>query len=154
MITNKSEAKTMAKHISCNCRCKFNSAACNSNQKWNNKTCQCEWKYYLTCKIDYSWNHSTCFCENDKCLKSISDTSVIAWDEIISVMDIVSNKMTITIATNVTKNCHGKKARYKFDCCILHTVLLAIILLPIITIICYHYVKHTSKPKGINALAI
>ena len=27
------EAKTLAKHISCNCKCKFNSTTCNSNQK-------------------------------------------------------------------------------------------------------------------------
>ena len=41
MIINKNEAKTMMEHISCVCKCKFNSATCNSNQKWNNKTCQC-----------------------------------------------------------------------------------------------------------------
>ena len=46
MITNKNEAKTMTKHISNNCKCKFNSTTCNSNQKWNNKTCQCECKNY------------------------------------------------------------------------------------------------------------
>ena len=39
MITNKNEAKTMAKHISYDCKCKFKSTTCNSNQKWNNKTC-------------------------------------------------------------------------------------------------------------------
>ena len=32
MITNKDEATT--EHISCDCKCKFN-----SNQKWNNKAC-------------------------------------------------------------------------------------------------------------------
>ena len=37
MITKKIEAKTMTKHISCDCKCD-----CNSIQKWNNKTCQCE----------------------------------------------------------------------------------------------------------------
>ena len=42
MITNKNEAKAMAKNISCYFKCKFNSATCNSNQKWNNKTCQWE----------------------------------------------------------------------------------------------------------------
>ena len=36
MIANKNEAKTMAKHISCDYKCKFNSTTCNSNQKWNN----------------------------------------------------------------------------------------------------------------------
>ena len=53
-------------------------------------------------------------------------------DEIISVMDVVSTKMTNTIATNVMStssiNCQSKKVRYKTDCYILHTVLLVIIL--------------------------
>ena len=39
--TKKSEAKAMQKHISCDFKCKFNSATCNSNQNRNNKTCQC-----------------------------------------------------------------------------------------------------------------
>ena len=38
MITNKDEAKVMAKHIPRECKCKTNSTTCNSNQKWNNKT--------------------------------------------------------------------------------------------------------------------
>ena len=41
MITNKKEAKTMAKHISYDCKCKSNSSTCNSNKKWNNEICQC-----------------------------------------------------------------------------------------------------------------
>ena len=50
ILRNKNEAKTMTKHISCDCKCKFNSATCNSNQKWNNKTFQCECKNYRTRK--------------------------------------------------------------------------------------------------------
>ena len=46
MITKKNEAKTMAKHISRDCKCKFNSTTCSLNQKRNNKTCQCEYKNY------------------------------------------------------------------------------------------------------------
>ena len=42
MIINKTEVKAMTGHISCDCKCKFNSTICNPNQKWNNKTCQCE----------------------------------------------------------------------------------------------------------------
>ena len=53
-------------HISCDCKCKFNSATCNSNQKWNNETCQCECKNYRKCKKDYSWNPSTCISKNSK----------------------------------------------------------------------------------------
>ena len=58
---------------------------------------------------DYSSNPSTCICENSKYLKSIADTSVIEFDEIISVMDILSTKMTNTVAGNVTKNVIVKK---------------------------------------------
>ena len=86
MITNKNEAKAMAEHISCGFKFKFNSAGCNSNQKWNDKTCQCECKNYCACIKDYSWNPTTCICQNDKCLKS---TSVTECDGIISVMHIL-----------------------------------------------------------------
>ena len=101
----------MTKHISYDCKSKFNSTTCSSNQKWNNETCQYECKNYRTCKKDYSWNPSTCICKNSKYLKSIADDSVIACDEIISVMVIVLTKMTKTKVTNVTKNCHSKKVR-------------------------------------------
>ena len=141
MIANKDEAKAMTEHISCDCKCKFNSTTCNSNQKWNNKTCQCKCKNYRKCKKDYNWNPSTCVCENSECLKSVAGTSVTNCDEIVVFMDNLTTKNTNTIAikkTNVTFtssasiNDHSKKVR---DCYILHTVLLAIILLLIITII-------------------
>ena len=50
MITNKNEAKTMAKHISCDCKCKFNSTACNSNQKWNIKHANVNVKIIVSAK--------------------------------------------------------------------------------------------------------
>ena len=74
------------------------------------------------------------------------------WDEIISVMNIVSTKMTNTIAKNVSINSYDKEVRYKINCFILHTVLLVIILLLITTIICYHYAEHSSKQKSTNNL--
>ena len=40
MIRNKNDAKAMTKHISFDWKCKFNGITCNSNQKWNNKTCK------------------------------------------------------------------------------------------------------------------
>ena len=49
---------------------------CNSNQKWNDKTCQCECRNYYKFKKDCSWNPSTCICENSKYLKSVGDTSL------------------------------------------------------------------------------
>ena len=36
MTVRINEAKTLVKHISCNCKRKFDSATCNSNEKWNN----------------------------------------------------------------------------------------------------------------------
>ena len=50
MISNKNEASAMKEHISCDCKCKFNSPMCNTNQKLNNETCQCEYKNFRTCK--------------------------------------------------------------------------------------------------------
>ena len=149
VITNKNEAKTMAKHILCDCKCIFSRTTCNSNQKWNNETCQCECKNYCICKKGYSWNPRTCICQNGKYLTSKMK---------LNVMDIASTKLTNTIAANATStvsiNCHSKKVRYTIDCYILHSVLLVIILLLIITITCNHYAKHRSKQKSIDPLTI
>ena len=60
--------------------------------------------------------------------------------------------MTNTIGKNVSITSVGKKVRYKIDFFILHAVLLVILLLSIVTIVCYHYVKHRSKQKIIDAL--
>ena len=79
---------------------------------------------------------------------------MIACDEITSVMNSVSTKRTNTIATNVSVDSDDKKVRYKIDWYILRTILLEIILLSIITIICYQYAKHRSKQKHINKLTI
>ena len=146
IITNKNKAKAMTEHISCDCKYKFKSTTCNSKQKSNNKTCQCECKNYDKRGKHHSWNSVTCICENSKYLKRVADTSVTECDEIVIVMDNLSTKKTYTITVNVTStasiNCHSKKVR---ECYILHTVLLAIILILIFAIICYHY----AKQKGI-----
>ena len=93
MITNKKEAKTMTNHISCDCKCKFNSTTCKSNQK------------------RLQLESQPCICENDKYLKSFPDTSVIRCDGIVSLMNIVPAKMINTIATNVSINHHSKKVK-------------------------------------------
>ena len=120
MTTNRNKTKTITKHVSCDCEYKLNSTTCNLHQKLNNKTCQCVFKNYRKCKEDCSSNLITYISDNSKYLKSIAYTSVIACDETVDVMDIVSTKMTNTISTNVT-NLHSKKVRYKLDCYILHT---------------------------------
>ena len=47
-----------------------------------------------------------------------------------------------------------KKVRYKIDCYILHTVSLAIIILLIIAIICYHHAQHRSRQTPFGLLTI
>ena len=59
MIINKNVAKTMAEHISCDCKCICSSTTRNSNQI-NNRTCKCGSTNYCKCKNHYSWNPSTC----------------------------------------------------------------------------------------------
>ena len=95
MIANKYEAKPMTEHISCDCTCKFNSTTCNSKQKWNNKTCQCECKNYHGCEKYYSLNPSTCTPENKKYLKSVADTSVTKCDKTVIVMNNLLTKKEI-----------------------------------------------------------
>ena len=127
---------------------KFNNTTCNSNQEWNNNTYQCECINCCTCEKDYSWNPSKCICENSKYMKSITDASVIECDQIITILDIISTIKTNTIATNAVStasiNCHSIKVR---DYYILHTLVLAAILLLIIITICYHYAKQKVQYK-------
>ena len=49
MITGKNESKTLTKHISCECKCKFDGRKCNSNQKWNKGKCRCKYKKHHIC---------------------------------------------------------------------------------------------------------
>ena len=44
MIIGINVLKTLTKHISCKCKCKFDEKKCNSNQWWNNDECWCECK--------------------------------------------------------------------------------------------------------------
>ena len=90
MTKNKNEAKTVVKHIKCDCNCKCN-------------TC--------TCKKVYGWDPSTCICENGKYSKSFVDNSKIKCDEFMYAMDIVSTNMTNTISTDMSTNFDGKKKR-------------------------------------------
>ena len=142
MITNTNEAKATAEHISCACKWKFNSTTCNSNQKWNNKTCQYGCKSYRKWKNHY---------ENSKYSKSTAHTSVTEYDEIIIVMDIASTKKTNTIVTKITGtasiNGQIKKVR---ACYVLLTFLLAILLLLILIIICYYYANKKVQNKVKN----
>ena len=44
MITGINELKTLIKHISCKCKCKFDGTKCNLYEWWNNNKCWCDCK--------------------------------------------------------------------------------------------------------------
>ena len=90
MIAGINESKTLTKHISWECKCKFDTRKCNSNQWWNNNKRRCG------CSKDYTWNPSKCCFENGKYLASTMDDSVILHDELIGSYD----KETKTVPTN------------------------------------------------------
>ena len=62
MITGINESKTLAKHILCECKCRFDGRKCNSNQWWNNDKCRCKCKKHHVCEKNYVWNPATCCC--------------------------------------------------------------------------------------------
>ena len=104
MITGINELKTL-KHTSCKCKCEFDDRKCNSNQKWNNNNCWCEYKTlkkHNECESDYMWNLATCSCENGKYAESIIDNLIIMCDEIIETAKSTSTK-TVSINFNVKK---------------------------------------------------
>ena len=52
MITVINWFNTSRKHVSSECKCKFDGRKCNSNQKWNNSKCWYEcWKNICAKKI-------------------------------------------------------------------------------------------------------
>ena len=42
LSTGINESKALTKHISCECKCRFDGRKCNSDQWWNDDKCQCE----------------------------------------------------------------------------------------------------------------
>ena len=41
------KSKILTKHVSCECRCKFDGRKCNSNEQWNNDKCRWQKTGYL-----------------------------------------------------------------------------------------------------------
>ena len=82
MITGINESKTLTKHVSCECKCKFDWRKCNSNQKWNKNKCRCEFKKHHIREKGYIWNPAKCTCKNGKYLASFIDNSVITCDKL------------------------------------------------------------------------
>ena len=69
MITNVNKAKTLVKHISCDCKWKFDSTTGNSNQQRNNETCQCKCKNYHKSKKNIVGVHANVFVKMVNILK-------------------------------------------------------------------------------------
>ena len=66
MIAGIDEGKTLTKHISRDCKCRFDAGKCNSDQWWNNDKCRCDFKKRHICEKDYVWNPATWSFENGK----------------------------------------------------------------------------------------
>ena len=117
MITKISEAKTLVKCNSKDCKCKFDSLGCYSNQKWNNDKFQFQCKKYQKCKNDYNWNPSKSICENSAYLKIIADDLVIVCDVIISIKHSadVTNTISVNVRYTVSRNCDDKEVRFKMN---------------------------------------
>ena len=50
MITTINDLKTLTKHISCECKGKFDGRIFNSNQWWDNDKCQCKMSISMSVK--------------------------------------------------------------------------------------------------------
>ena len=63
MTARINKSKTLTKHVSCKCKCRFDGRKCNSDQCWNNNKCEKE----------YVWDPAICSCGNVKYLASFID---------------------------------------------------------------------------------
>ena len=107
MITEINESKTLTKHISYECKCKFDGIKCNSNQNRNNDKCRRQCKKHHTCGKDYIWNPATCSYKNGKFITSIVDNLIITCDEIIDAEAKSYEEETKTVTTNFNeKKCN------------------------------------------------
>ena len=83
MITGIHESKTLTKHMSRKCKCRFDGRKFNPDQWWNNSRCRYECNKRHAGEKNYVWNPSICSFENGKYLASIMDDSVIIGDKVI-----------------------------------------------------------------------
>ena len=140
IITKINKSKTLTKHISCKCKCKFDGTKCDSNQWWNNDKCRWECKKHHIYQKDYVLNPPTYNCENGKYLASIMDDLTIICDEVIKLY----NEVIKTIPTNFNeKNITLKTQSFYI---LLTFLLITTILLTAVTIYCY-LIKYQGKQK-------
>ena len=103
-LQEKKESNVLKKHISCECKCKFDSRKCKSNQKWNNDKCRCEFGKRNIFKKDRNWSPTEHSCKNGEYLASIIDDSVIMCAEIIEETKTISTNLNEKRETCKTQN--------------------------------------------------
>ena len=135
MITVINESETLRKHISCECKCKFDGKKFNLNQWWNNNKYWCWCKKHQIREKYYVWNPVICNCENGKNLASIMDDSVIICDAVINAEETSFNEKNVTCKTQ--------------NFYILLTILLITIALLIAASIYCYLIKHWGKQKNL-----
>ena len=94
MITGTNESKALTKHLSRECKCRFDGRKCNSDQWWDNDKCWCECRKYHACEKVCIWNPATCSCANGKYLASIMNDSAISCDKVESYNEDTEAKST------------------------------------------------------------
>ena len=141
MITRTNESKTLTKHISCDCKHKFDGRKCNSNQKWNKHLHRRVYKTQQNITYMKKIIFGILRRLLDEYSKSIIGDSVITCNEI---TDAVAQSYDDT-SDAMSKN--NKKATCNLVCYISCIMLSATKLLPEIAIICQYFKKHRSKQK-------
>ena len=131
IITGINELKTLTKHISCECKCKFD----------GKNYVDMGVKNVVYVKKYYVWNPATQSCENGKYFTSIMGDSAITCDEIID-MILPMMKKTKTIPANFNE----KKATCKTQnfYILLTFLLITIALLIAVSIYCC-LIKYQAK---------
>ena len=83
MVTGINDSKTLIKHISCKCKCKFDGTKYKSHQWWNNGKCRCECEKRMYIKKIMFGIILHVIVKIEKHLGSIMDNSAIICDEVI-----------------------------------------------------------------------
>ena len=108
IITGINELKTLTKHISCECKCKFDGKNVVQINGGTTINVDMSVKNVVYVKKYYVWNPATQSCENGKYCTSIMGDSAITCDEIID-MILPMMKKTKTIPADFNE----KKATCK-----------------------------------------
>ena len=90
MIQGINVSGILIKHLSCECKCRFDGKKCHLNQWWNNDKWRYECKKIHKCEKDYVWNPTLCNWKNGKHLAS-SMNKIIS-DEIINIKETNFNE--------------------------------------------------------------